>query len=64
MNWLFLLLSQFMEDAMIVQEGKWKFRYSWLLILIALVTWMELANYQGMDVAVGQVCKDAMYQNL
>ena len=40
------------------------FTYSWFLIFIALVAWMELEYYQGMDIAATQVCKGAQYQNL
>ena len=55
MNWSMFLLNQLMKDVILVQEGKRPFTYSWLLILIALVEWMELEQYQGMDVEVNQV---------
>ena len=64
MNWLIFLLNQMMEDAMLVQEGKRPFTYSWLLILIALMGWIEPTYYQGMDVEVTQTCRGERYQNL
>ena len=48
----------------LIQEGKQPFTYSWLLILISLVAWMEPIDYQGMDVEEMKVCKGACYQNL
>ena len=53
-----------MEDAKAAQAGAISFTYSCLLILIALVAWMEPEDYQGMDVKVVEVCKCARYQNL
>ena len=53
-----------MEDAEAAQEGAISFTYSWLLILIALVDWMEPEDYQGMDVKAVEICKGARYQNL
>ena len=64
MNWFLFLLNQLTEDAMILHVRKNAFMYSWFLILIALVAWMEPEDYQGMDVAVNQVCKEMRYQNL
>ena len=64
MNWSLLLLKQLTKYVMLVQQGKRSFTYSWLLILIALVAWMEPRDYQGMDVEITQVCKGTRYQNL
>ena len=47
-----------------MQAGERPFTYSWLLILIVLVSWMELDDYQGMDVKAIEVCKGARYHNL
>ena len=44
--------------------GKRLFAYNWLLILIALVTWMEPDDYQGMNVDAVKIYKSACYQNL
>ena len=44
--------------------GLRSFTYSWLLILIVRVAWMELEDYQGMDVKEVEVCKGSRYQNL
>ena len=41
MNWSLFLLNQLTEDAVVAQAGERSFSYSWLLILIALVAWME-----------------------
>ena len=49
---------------MAVQAGLHPFTYSWLLILIALMSWMEPDDYQGMEVDAVKVCKGARYQNL
>ena len=64
MNWSLFLMNQLVEDAVEVQVGERPFTYSWLLILIALVAWMELDDYQGMDVRAIEVCKGARYENL
>ena len=53
------LLNQLMEDAKAAQAGARSFTYSFLLILIALVAWMEPEDYQGMDVKAVEVCKGA-----
>ena len=59
MNWSLFLLNQLMEDAMIMQVGKHAFMYSYFLIFIALVSWIDPEDYQGMDIATSQVCKGA-----
>ena len=41
MNWLLFLLNQLTEDAVVVQFEEQSFTYSWILILIALVAWMD-----------------------
>ena len=63
MNWSLFFLNQLLDDALVAQ-GKGPFSYSWLLILIALVTWMEPADYQQMVVDAVKVCCGACYQNL
>ena len=62
--WSLFLLNQFTDDVVAAQAGERPFTYSWLLILIALVAWMELVEYQGMEVEAVKVCKGARYQNL
>ena len=64
MNWSLFLLNQLTEDALVVQAGERSFTYKWLLILFALVAWMELEDYQRMEVEAVKVCKGARYQNL
>ena len=53
-----------MEDAVAGQARERSFTYSWVLILIALMVWMELVDYQGIDVEAFKVCKGAWYQNI
>ena len=57
MNWSLFLLNQLTEDVVVAQFGERSFSYSWLLILIALVAWMEPEDYQPMLVEVVKVCK-------
>ena len=64
MNCALFLLNQLTEDAVAVQDGEHPFMYSWLLIIIALVAWMEPMDYQGMEVEAVKVCKGTRYQNL
>ena len=40
------------------------FTYSWILILIALVGWMEPKFYKGLYFEVVKTCKGARYQNI
>ena len=63
MNWSLFLLNQLLGDALVAQTGQ-PFSYSWLLILIALIAWMEPEDYQPMAVAAVKVCRGARYQNL
>ena len=63
MNWSLFLLNQLLKDALAAQAGR-PFSYSWLLILIALVAWMEPEDYQPMAFDVTKVCRGARYQNL
>ena len=63
MNWSLFLLNQLLSDALTAQRGH-PFSYSWLLILIALVAWMELEDYQPMMVEATKVCHSTRYQNL
>ena len=55
MNWSLFLLNQLTKDAIAVHVGERPFMYSWLLILIALVAWMEPEDYQRMDVEAVKV---------
>ena len=64
MNWFLFIMKQLAEDALAVHAGEIPFTYSWLLILIALVAWMEPVDYQGMDVEAVKVCKGARYKNM
>ena len=59
MNWSLFLMNQLVEDVVAVEAGEQSFTYSWLLILIALMAWMELDDYQGMEVEAIKVCKGA-----
>ena len=63
MNWSLFLLNQLLNDALAAQAGK-PFSYSCLLILIALIAWLEPKDYQPMVVDVVKVCRGACYQNL
>ena len=64
MNWSLFLMNQLAEDVVAAQVGERPFTYSWLLILIVLVAWMEPVDYRGMDIKAIEVCKGARYQNL
>ena len=64
MNWSLFLMNQSAEDMVAMQAGERLFTYNWLLILIALVAWMEPVDYQGMDVEAVKVCKGARYENM
>ena len=63
MNWSLFLLNQLLIDALTAQRGH-PFSYSWLLILITLVAWMEPEDYQPMAVEEVKVFHGARYQNL
>ena len=63
MNWSLFMLNQFLDDSLTTQDGQ-PFSYSWILILIALITWMELEDYQPMVVDAVKVCRGAHYHNL
>ena len=47
-----IFLNQLMDDMVLVEVGRIPFTYTWFLILISLVGWMEPKYYQGMDVEV------------
>ena len=64
MNWSLFLLNQLIEYVLAVQAEERYFTYRWLLILIALVAWMEPEDYQRMEIEVVKVGKDTRYQNL
>ena len=57
-------MNDLVDDTVVVQVGEQHFTYNWLLILIALVAWMEPVDYQGMQVETVKVCKGARYQNI
>ena len=63
MNWSLFLLNQLLEDVLIAQTGR-PFSYSWLLILITLVSWMKPEDYHPMAVEAVMVCCSARSQNL
>ena len=63
MNWYLFLLNQLFEDALVAQIG-WPFSYSWLLILTALIAWMEPEDYKPMAIEVVKVCLGSCYQNI
>ena len=52
MNWSHYLLNDLLADVESSQEKGTAFHYSWLLILILFVTWLEPSNYQGVDIRV------------
>ena len=64
MNWSIFLMNQLVEDTVVMQTGERPFTYSWLLIFIALVAWVESDDYQGMDIRSIEVCKGAQYHKL
>ena len=63
MNCSLFLLNQLLEVAL-ATKTRWPFSYSWLLILIALVSWMVSGDYQPMKVDAEKVCRGVRYQNL
>ena len=63
MNWSLFLLNQLLVDSLAAQS-RCPFSYSWILILTALVAWMEPEDYQPMMVEATKVCRIARYQNL
>ena len=64
MNCSLFLLNELIEDVILEQETGSPFTYSWLLILIVLVEWMEPTHYKGMEIGVVNVCRGARYKNL
>ena len=44
LNWLHYLLNELLADAEEAHEKGITFHYSWLLILILFVPWVESAN--------------------
>ena len=63
MNWSLFSLNQLLNDALATQSER-PFSYSWILIIIALVSWMEPEDYQPIMFEETQVCRYARYQNL
>ena len=53
-----------MKEAVLAKKVGNPFTYSWILILIALVGWMEPTHYQGMETKVVNVCRGVQYKNL
>ena len=43
-------------------DGKDKFHYSWILILISFIIWSDPPDYQPQDIHL--LCHDVKYQNL
>ena len=64
MNWSLFLLKQLMEDIVLDQEGRIPFTYSWLLMLITVVGWIEPRYYQGIYIEAVRTCRGAQYQNI
>ena len=56
-------MNQLLEDAFAAQTER-PFSDSWILILIALVAWMEPKDYQPMVVEAVKVFHGSHYQNL
>ena len=61
-NWSQFLLNKLLIDAFKSQEKDNAFHYSWILILISFVTWVEPPNYQWVDLPLR--CRGSIYQNL
>ena len=55
MNWSLFFMNQLLEDGLAAQTGQ-PFSYSWMLIFIALVAYMEPEYYQPMTVDATKVC--------
>ena len=53
-----------MEDSIFMQEVVKSFTYSWLMILITFVGWMEPTHYKGMEVDTINIFHGAQYKNL
>ena len=63
MNWSLFLLNHLLNNALGAQS-RHPFSYSWLLILISLVAWMEPKDYQPMTIEAVKVFHGAHYQKL
>ena len=61
MNWSLFLLNQLTKDVVAFQDGERPFTYNLLLMLIALLAWMDPEDYQHMDVEAVKVCKGDQY---
>ena len=64
MNWSLFLLNQLFKYAVTAQAGEQNFSYSWLLILISSIAWMEQEDYHSMLVVAEKVYKGVRYENL
>ena len=56
------MLNELLEDVVESQEKGNAFDYSWLIILISFVAWVEPPNYQVVDLLVR--CTGARYHNV
>ena len=56
MSWVTFLLNELLDDAINSQKKGKSLTYSWLLILISFVAWVEFPNYQVIDVNVLVPC--------
>ena len=61
-NWCLYLLNQFMDDYKATQESNQLLHYSWLLILMAFLTWKE-PSHTGFFIVRGK-CSGVRYVNL
>lgn len=61
-NWCFYLFNQFMDDCKVAQEHNHMFHYSWLLIIMAFVTWKE-PNHSQFVTPKGE-CRGVRYASL
>ena len=63
MNWSTFLVNDFMEYYKEVQEKSQLFHYTWLLILIVLVAWREMDEFQFLD-TTNKPFLEAKYANM
>ena len=61
-NWCLYLLNQFMDDCRATQESNQLFHYSWLLIIMAFVTWKD-PNHSQFVTLKGE-CRGVQYASL
>ena len=63
MNWSTFLVNDFMEYYKEAQEKSQLFHYTWLLILIVLVAWREMDEFQFLDM-MNKPCLEGKYANM